>query len=283
MNPHDLILFTLQASVMVTVFAFGLEATVRDVMYVWRRPTRLLRALVAMFIIMPVVALGLSRALGVMDEVKIALVCLAISPIPPLLPKKQDKAGGSASFALGLMVTMAILAVAIIPFSLNVLGHYFSRPLAMPPHVIALMVLKGAIAPLVVGMIFRGIAPAIAQRIARPMKLIAGILLAVAGLVVLYAVREAILSLVGVQATLIAMFAFIVIGLVVGHLLGGPVREDRIVLAMSTASRHPGIAIGLATANYPGNQSIAVAILLYLVLGVVVSIAYMKWQESVGV
>jgi len=279
MNPQDLILFTLQASVIVTVFAFGLEATVRDVLYVWRRPMRLLIALVAMFVIMPIVAIALPQALGVTEEVKIALACLAISPIPPLLPKKQTKAGGSESFALGLMVTMAILSVAIVPFAVNLLGHYYHKPFAMPPHVIALLVLKAAIAPLVAGMIFRTIAPAIAERIAGPAKLIAGILLVLAGLVVLYAVRAAILALLD-HGTLVAMFGFIVIGLLVGHLLGGPAHEDRIVLAMSTASRHPGIAIGLASANYPGNHAVPVAILIYLVLGIVVSIVYMKWQDK---
>ena len=86
------------------------------------------------------------------------------------------------------------------------------------------------------------------------------------------------MSLMG-HATLVAMVGFIVIGLIVGHVSGGPALEDRIVLAMSTASRHPGIAIGLTTANYPGDHRVTVAILLYLVLGIVVSLIYMKWQD----
>ena len=110
MNVHELILLTLQSSVIVTVFSFGLEAAIDDVLYVWRRPSHLLRALIAMFVVMPLVALGLSNLLDVSDPVRIALVALAISPIPPLLPKKQGKAGGSSSFALGLMVTMALLS-----------------------------------------------------------------------------------------------------------------------------------------------------------------------------
>jgi hypothetical protein len=47
-------------------------------------------------------------------------------------------------------------------------------------------------------------------------------------------------TLVGNGAVL-PIIAFVLVGLVIGHLLGGPTPENRTALAFSTASRHPGL------------------------------------------
>ena len=56
MKLQELIVLGLQLSIALTVFGFGLKATVDDVLDVMRRPALLARSLVAMFLIMPVVA-----------------------------------------------------------------------------------------------------------------------------------------------------------------------------------------------------------------------------------
>ena len=73
----------------------------RDLFYLVRRPSLLARSLFAMFVVMPILAVVLVRVLELRQSLEIALVALAISPVPPLLPKKQDTAGGEAAYALG--------------------------------------------------------------------------------------------------------------------------------------------------------------------------------------
>jgi bile acid:Na+ symporter, BASS family len=73
--------------------------------------------------------------------------------------------------------------------------------------------------------------------------------------------------------------AFVVAGLAVGHMLGGQARDNQIVLAISTACRHPAIALAIANATYPREKLVIGAILLYLVLNVLVSIPYVKWRR----
>ena len=279
MNAHDLILLTLQASVMAGVFALGLEAKVQDVTFVLRHPALLLRSLLAMFVAMPLLALLLGHVFDLALPTQIALMCLAVSPVPPLLPKKQDKAGGHSSYALGLMVCTAILSLAIIALWAQVLDRIFGRAFAMALGPIALLVIKMIVLPLAVGMALRALAPTLTVRLTRPAILVAGWLLPLGGVVVLYAAHSALLALMG-NGTLIALMVFIAAGLLIGHLLGAPGRDEKIVLAMSTASRHPGVAIGLATANFPDNRQVPALILLYLVLGILATLAYMKWQQS---
>jgi len=276
-NLQTFILVALQVSIVVTIFGFGLKATKEDLLYVVSRPGRLIRCLLAMFVIMPVLVVALAKEFDFLPAVEIAIVSLALSPVPPLLPKKEGKAAGRASFALSLMVTMALLSVVIVPVGVHLLGLFYGKPFRMGPGAVAKLILTMAMLPLVVGMIVRTLAPVVAEKIASPALLAAEILLPLAGLAIVGASANAILALVG-NGTLIAIIVFILAGLMVGHLLGGPDPEDRAVLALSTASRHPGIAMAVAAANYPGNQAIGSAILLYFLVNIVLSIPYVRWQ-----
>lgn len=81
------------------------------------------------------------------------------------------------------------------------------------------------------------------------------------------------------NGTLAAIVAFVLVGLVAGHLLGGPAPEDRTVQALSTASRHPGVAMAIASANFPQQKLTPAAILLYLIVCAIVTIPYLTWRK----
>ena len=59
--------------------------------------------------------------------------------------------------------------------------------------------------------------------------------------------------------------------------LGGPAPANRTSLAISTATRHPGIALALAQANFPAEKLVLAALLLYLLINAIVSIPYILW------
>lgn len=105
MNLTTLILLALKSSIFLTVFALGLNVSPKDTTYLFRNPGQLVRSLLPMYIIMPLVAAALIAAFDIHPAVKIALAALVVSPIPPLLPKKQLKAGGEGSYTIGLLVT----------------------------------------------------------------------------------------------------------------------------------------------------------------------------------
>jgi BASS family bile acid:Na+ symporter len=67
-----------------------------------------------------------------------------------------------------------------------------------------------------------------------------------------------------------------VVGLVVGHVLGGPDADDRAVLALATATRHPGVALAIATEIFPTQKLVAPALILYVIVGAISSVPYIK-------
>jgi len=273
-----LIPLAVKVSVCLTVFALGLGASHQDLWYLFRRPAQLAKSLLAMNVVMPILAAALAAAFGLRPAVKIALVALAVSPVPPALPGKQLKAGGRVSYAIGLLTAAALLAIVFVPASVELLGRAFAKDVHVRPAAVARLVLISVLIPLAAGVALRAVAPALAGRIARPISLVSTSLLVVAALAVLAGSWRAELALVG-HGTLAALAVFILVGLAVGHLLGGPDPDDRTVLALSTASRHPGIALAIAGAAFPGEKLALPAVLVYLIVGAIVSIPYVMWRR----
>ncbi|HSA58017.1 MAG TPA: hypothetical protein VLE53_20050, partial [Gemmatimonadaceae bacterium] len=268
MDPRQLVALIFQVSIMATVFGFGLKAMPGDLLYVLRRPGLFLRSLLAVFVVMPVLAMALAQLFDFRRTVEIALIALALSPVPPLLPGKEAKGGGHAAFGLGLLAWLALLSIVAIPLGLQGLERLTGRPLGIAPGAIAVVALKSVLAPLFAGILVRAVVPAVAGRLAKPIATIAKALLLLAVLALLWATFPALWALVG-EGTLLAMATFVVAGLAIGHVLGGPDPDHAVVLALSTASRHPAIALTIAAANFP-DVRFGGAVLLYLLVNAIV-------------
>src|SRR5690606_37658987 len=115
-------------------------------------------------------------------------------------------------------------------------------------------VLVSIVAPLALGIVIRAYLPTVATRIARPVSIAGTVLLVMALLPVLFTATSAIWEMIG-DGVVIVLAAFTLIGLLVGHLLGGPGEEDRTVLALATSTRHPGVAIAIASLNFPDEKA----------------------------
>jgi BASS family bile acid:Na+ symporter len=124
-------------------------------------------------------------------------------------------------------------------------------------------------------LLIQRVAPGAAGRFGRPLSRLATATLAVVVVVILIKFGPALLALIG-DFTLAAIIVFVVTGLSAGHLLGGPDPHDRTVLALSTATRHPGVALAIVRANAPEQGPIVAAMLLCLLAGALVSSGYLN-------
>jgi bile acid:Na+ symporter, BASS family len=270
-----------QASIMLTVLGLGLTATWEDATYLMRRPRLLLRAVLSMNVVMPIIAALIATTFAVRFEVKAALVALSVSPVPPIIQKKQITAGGREKYVVGLLVAMSLLAVVLVPLTVLILDRVFDRSAAISPAAVAKIMLMTVLAPLVAGLLIRHWFPRAAGA-SNAIIAIAGILLVLSVAVLLYGLWPIIRSYLG--NGLVLMLAILaILGLAVGHLLGGPLAGDRTSLALSTASRHPAVALAIATSGILSDPKPELAIiLLYLVVATIVSFPYQKWREARG-
>lgn len=260
------------------VFCLALGVRAADIRPLLRSPGLLIRSVLAMFVIMPLLALGLAKWFDFRHAIEVALVAMALAPIPPILPNKQIKAGGNPARTLGVFTLTAIVAVVLIPLAVELIGRVFGRDLSVGSGTIFKMVAISLLLPAIAGLLVRQFAPNLAARIARPLSIVATVLLVVAIIPVLIKVLPALMALVG-DFTLVAIIAFVVIGLLVGHVLGGPDPGDRAVLAIAASTGHPGIAIGIANAANPDDPGIPAAVLLVLLVGAIASTPYVMWRK----
>jgi BASS family bile acid:Na+ symporter len=264
----------MQASIVLTVTALGLRARRGDVRSLLADHGRLARSLLAMHLVMPLLAVGLAIAFVLHPAVEVALVALAVSPVPPLLPKKELKAGGRDSYAVGLAVVSAVLAVAIVPAAVSLVAWRTGAQGGLSVNTVARLVATTVLVPLAAGIVLRRLAPGFVDRTAKPAVRLSTLLFIAAAVMVVAASLRSIVSLIG-NGTLLSITVFSATGLAAGHLLGGPAREDRMVLALSTSSRHPGVAAAAGAALAPGETRVLAAIVLYLLMDRVLSSAYL--------
>jgi BASS family bile acid:Na+ symporter len=274
--PASLMPVALSISIFLLVLGIGLNARPQDATHLLRHPAQLVGSLSAMYIAMPAFAVALALAFDLRPAVKIALIALAVSPVPPFLPRKAIKAGGAPDYTIGLLVAASVLAVVLVPLAVELVGRIFAKSLAVPVAAVARLVTLSVLAPLAIGMALRQLAPSVSERMAQPISVVSVALLVIAVVPVLLTAWQSALGLVG-DGTILALAAFAAVGTLVGHLLGGHRPEERGVLALACGSRHPGIALAIAHVNFPDDRNLLPAILLYLIIGALVAAPYLQW------
>jgi BASS family bile acid:Na+ symporter len=136
-------------------------------------------------------------------------------------------------------------------------------------------------APLALGMNLARLWPGAAPRLAALADRVGGVVLLLGAVVLLIVHGRAILGVIG-QGTLVVTVAVVAFGLLVGHLLGGPDPGNRGALASATVSRHPAIALLLASGAFPEHESAVIGtVLLYLLAALLLAVPYERWRKQV--
>lgn len=279
MTLQAAIVWGIKISIMLTVLAMGLNFTMRGATYLTRHPRKLLRSLFAMDIVMPAFAIAVAMLFPIPAPAKIALVALSVSPTPPILPKRIIKSGGTEAYVMGLLVAAAVVALFFVPLAVQLIGVVSGFEIHMPIAKVALVLGMTIFAPLAVGIAVRLFWPGGADILSKPVATVAMALLVISALALLAGgAWRGILAQIHDGAVL-AFAAFVLCGLAVGHILGGPEQGDRTVLALATGARHPGLALAIATVNFPEQKSATAAIILYLAVSALVSLPYVMWRK----
>lgn len=271
----ELLLTGLKLSVGALILGIGLSEPARGVLYVWRRPGLLARSLLAMYLVVPLVAVAMAKLLPLTLGAKAALLLLAVSAGAPLLPRRLA-AFGAGPYIFSLVFTSSLLAMVLVPLSFLGLASFFEVPVATPAVEVAAVIGKSFLLPLAAGMVTRKLVPERLRDQVMPVLTAAAAILLVLCTVLLLATNlplllEARLSGIGALVLLMA------VSLAIGHALGGPEPGERSALAVACATRHLGIALLVAT-TLPGPR-LVVVIGIYIVVSLVVTTPYLRWRR----
>jgi BASS family bile acid:Na+ symporter len=279
MDPAAILRLFVGISIFLIVFAIGLKAELGTGLRFIEQPGQTAKAMTAMFVLFPAFAVLVYWLLPLPLPVPATLLALAVSPIPPILPNKEVKAGGSFDYAIALQVVASVVSIAAAAIIIPLVGHFIGEDLVFAGEAMALIIAKTVGVPLLAGMVVRHFAPTLAARLVVPAGRIGNILLLGVAVVLMVVLFPNMVAAAG-QGTLVAIVALVLFGLAAGHMLGGPNEGNRSALAVATAGRHPGVAIALGVAVRPEARAEVVAVvLLYLLASILLTIPYLKWRE----
>ena len=177
MTLQFVILLAVKLSIAALVLAVGMDATLPDLLSLFRSPIRLLKAVLAVNVIVPLAAGILIGLFPLVPAVKLGIMVMAVSPVPPLVPGKALNAGGDKPYAFSLYTALVLLSIVIVPVTVEILAQVYGRSVSLHPLAVARQVATGVLLPLFVGVLVHRIAPATAERLSPVVRKLAMILL----------------------------------------------------------------------------------------------------------
>jgi BASS family bile acid:Na+ symporter len=278
MEAKELVPIVAQAALGLIIASIGLQARWRDVVAAMRNTKLVLKGLLAVNIVVPIVALIISSILPIHPLVRIGIVIMAVSPMAPLVQMKMWKGGLDTSHAIGLYVALILSAILFVPATVALLSALYPVEASISVAAVAKMVAITTLLPVAVGLAISHWAPNFARR-AAPIVMITGFIAVVLlAVLILYKQGGAMLGLLG-DGTLLAIVVTVAAGLVAGHWLGRPNPANSDALAMAAGTRHPGIAALIVHANFP-DPRVMLTVLLFLLTGIIMTLAYLVWQTK---
>jgi BASS family bile acid:Na+ symporter len=279
-NPILLMFVTVTISCL--MLAMGVSHSFQQLTSLWRRPVLLLRSLLAVIVLVPAVVGLLLWVFELPLAVGTGLAVLAAAPGAPLTYKRSQMAGGDLAYTASLQLTLALLAVVMTPLILVIFCTLFELGAGrVKPFQVARQVAGVTFLPVMTGLLIQHFAPSLADVIGKPLRILADILFIVLLLVVIILLvlspdLRMKLNLGWLPtATIIIM---VVSSLAIGHLLGGPSREQRSALAIASIARNVGLALFIAQLSDYG-QNFIPTLLIYMILGGLLAVPYSVWRK----
>ncbi len=279
-NPILLMFVTM--TIFSLMLAMGVSHSFQQLTSLWRRPELLPRSLLAVIVLVPLVVGLLLWVFNLSLSVATGLAVLAAAPGAPLTCKRSQMAGGDPTYTASLQLTLVLLAVVTTPLILAIFRALFELPgLRLTPFEVARQVARVTFLPVITGLLIQRFAPRLTDVIINPLRMLANILFIVLFVVLIILLVlspdfRMMLNLGGLSSVVI----IIMVGgsLAIGHLLGGPSREQRSVLAIASVARNVGLALFIAElSDYA--QNFIPTLFAYMILGSLVAVPYSVWNK----
>lgn len=257
-----------------SMLSAGLSFTFRDIVAPLRRPNRVLRATVANFVLVPLLAAGIARALSLDTAQATGLILLGAAAGAPFLIKLVAIAAGDIALSTSLLVLLVPLTVVVMPIVVPLLAPGAD----VSARAIALPLAETLLVPLAVGLLVTSLAPRWAralQPIARTVSTIA--LVALLVLTIALNLRDAV-GIVTSRA-FVALLLLVAGAFAIGYAIASPRHERRIVLGLGTAQRNIAAATVVAIEDIKDRDTL-VLVVVASIIDLAILIPFARWLRT---
>ena len=247
-----------------SMLSVGLGLNVGQITAPLRNLRLVAMSLLANFVLMPVGAVVLARALRLVEPLAVGLLLLGVAAGAPFLPKLAQIAKGNLAFAVALMVLLTVITVAYLPLVLPL----FLPGVSVNPAKIAVSLVLLMLLPLAGALVVNAKLPAAAGRVKPVVDRLSTLGLVLVVLLLVVVNFSNVLSLFGTGAILAGLL-FIALGYAVGWALGGQGADTRLVLGLGTAQRNIAAALVVGGQSF-SNPSVVVMVVVVAVVSLLI-------------
>ena len=256
--------------VVASMLSMGLSLTVSQIIDPLRNVKLVILALVANFILIPLVAMLLVKIIPTLfsqfpQDASIAFVLLATAAGAPFLPKLAQLAKGNIAFSVGLMVLLMVVTIFFLPIAL---------PLLLPgvevdSWEIAKSLIITMLAPLGIGLFIKaryadtapGLQKTFGQASNTALMLMMGVLLVVNFNTVLHTIGTGII---------VAGIIFYLVAVLIGYLLAlGGDKNTRNVMGLGAGQRNISAALVVAAGNFGDRPDVMISLIVLAIVDMV--------------
>ena len=238
--------------VVIYMLSVPLETTHGEIMRTLGQGNLMGRALLANFVIIPVLGIVITRFLNLPSDIRIGFLLLAFAPGGLLALQFARVAKGNRVLAVALLLVFCGLAILVTP---ALVLWFFPRQRGdLPVGWLGMMLLLLIVVPLIAGRGLQRLIPQHAPKLGLWLGRLSIVIFIIAAVTAGKYKTPAIKAMGanGIEAIILLILG----SWVVGWLLGGPEIRNRKVLAISSSMRNVGVCVPIATSYFAGTEVI---------------------------
>lgn len=247
------------------VFSVALELRLQDFRRVLETPRAIVAGLIPQFLLLPVASWLATLWLDLPADIEAAMLLVAACPGGSLSNVVTHLGGGDTALSVSLSAVAGVAALVLTPFNFswtvatNPATADWLRELAIAPSEIAFSLLVLLAAPMIAGIALAHRAPTLATRLRKPLGRAS--LVALFAFIVLGLYRDRAL----LDATLLPLLAIVIaqngVGLLLGNLCARAFRlvpRARRAIVIEAGMQNSGLALGIIALQFGGDLGMVV-------------------------
>jgi BASS family bile acid:Na+ symporter len=256
--------------------AVGLGVAFADLISIAKNARFVAQATIANYVLVPAATVALLLVFHAQPMLSAGFLILAVCPGAPFGPPCTTIAKGNVATSAGLMVFLAASSALVAPFLLQVLLPMMAanEPLQVDSLKLVGTLLATQLVPLCAGLALGHWRPALAAALQKPANQ-ASAILNLTVVVFILATQFGMLSAIPPRAY-VGMSGLLIASLAAGWVLGGPGRENRKSMTLTTSLRNVGVGLVIATGSFPGTPAVT-ATLAYGLIEIFGSLLLALW------
>jgi len=260
-----------------TIISMGLSLTIKQITGPLRNVRFVIIALLANFVVPPILALILIRVFSLDEPLAVGLLLVSLAAGAPGLPKTAVFAKLDTAAATGLMVLLVVVTIIVLPIALPLLLTGISVTFWDIASGLIILILV----PLAISLFVRARYPEAAASALPHFAQASNLSLLILLVLMVVLNFSNVVGLLG-SGGLLASLILIVLTTVGGYFLGSLGKADSWVQALGAGQRNIAAAMVVATMNFGNDEVVMVVVYSLIILVVLIPLALELGKRAKG-